>query len=187
MRTITLAGFAALFAADAAGAQTASYPTVELRPFVGAFIPTGAHANDFKSVVSVGSQAGLEISNYVTLTGNFAYSPATSKIPTIESRVHAYTYDLGAEFRTRSPLLSDLDMVPFLGAGLGGRTYDYADSRLSTESFFLGYGSAGTEFQITIASGLASLSFSTCALTSLSPKLKVSSATNLVPADLKDS
>ena len=49
---------------------------------------------------------------------------------------------------SRRTLTGDWLLRPFVGLGVGGRTYDFEAANVKTRSFLVGYGALGTEFQI---------------------------------------
>lgn len=134
-------GLALGAAATAAAAAVAMTP--EVRPFVGAFVPTGPQRDILKDTWLVGTQAALEIADRAHLVGTFAWAPnRTSR------DVCVYDYTAGVEGFRAMPLRGSWELRPFLGLGLGGRTYvnhGDADRRQTTWG---GYGALGTEFQM---------------------------------------
>ena len=129
--------------ASAARAQTSS-TQFELRPFVGAFIPTGDQRDLLKDAVLVGGQASWRVMPVLALTGTFAWSPSKDRITAGNQTLDIYQYDLGAELRTPSAYNASLvDFTPFIGLGLGGRTYSYRDLSVDSKTNFDGYGAVG--------------------------------------------
>lgn len=62
-------------------------------------------------------------------------------------KLDIFTYDIGAEARAdRQNLSRSITFSPFLGAGVGARSYSYRDLPISTASQPAGYVSAGGEF-----------------------------------------
>lgn len=127
-------------------------PVPEVRVFAGAYVPTGDQADVLKESMLVGTQVGIEAAHMVHLLGTFAYATPEPDHPTIGNDVHIYQYDAGAEiFRVISASRENdhWTIRPFIGAGLGARTYDFFDLDSESETNFVGYGSLGTEIQHT--------------------------------------
>jgi hypothetical protein len=119
----------------------------EIRPFVGAYIPTGDQSDVLKSAVLTGAQLSYAIIPNLAVTGSFAWSPTKDKITTGDHTVDLLQYDVGVEGRL--PLQAGTGawtISPFVGAGLGGRTYSERDLDAGSRTTFDGYGALGADF-----------------------------------------
>lgn len=131
-----------------ADAQTPdSGGTFEIRPVVGAFVPTGDHRDLLKDAALMGLQLGYSINPSVALVGSFGWSPSKDKFRTVQNKVDAFQYDLGIEGRLNGLTSSgSFAARPYLAVGIGGRTYDYRDIKsMKKETNFLGYGAVGLD------------------------------------------
>jgi|RhiMetdeSRZDD1v2_1073273.scaffolds.fasta_scaffold79715_6 outer membrane protein with beta-barrel domain len=118
----------------------------ELRPYVGAYIPTGDQRDLLKDAVLVGGQASYRINPQIALTGTLGWSPSEDRITPGNETLDVWSYDLGAEFRAPSWFTSGaLDFTPFIGLGAGGRTYNYRDLDVNSKTNFAGFGTLGGE------------------------------------------
>lgn len=121
--------------------------TPELRPFVGAYIPTGAQRDLFKDATMFGVQGALELRPTLHLLGTFGWTPAHNKYVGYDENVSIFSYDVGTELGMVQPLGAAWEWRPFLGLGVGARTYSYKAAGLSDRTCASGYGAAGSEFQ----------------------------------------
>jgi hypothetical protein len=139
---------AALVASPQARAQQS--PTIgafELRPVVGAFIPTGAMRNDFRDAALVGVQGGFEFSSNIhMLLGGFWSRNDTHAATVGSKRADIWQFDAGAEANLIKPMGRDWMFRPFVGGGIGMRTYDFSATAGSSRCT-AGYASLGAEAQ----------------------------------------
>jgi hypothetical protein len=134
-------GAVKLIAQDAgAGARAA------IRPFVGAYVPTGDQRDFVKDAVVVGAQASWTINPNYALTGSFGWVPSKDKISAGDQTLDQFQYDLGIE--ARSGRLTTRKLAPYIGAGVGGRTYNYRDLSVDSKSNFDGYGALGVDVEL---------------------------------------
>ncbi len=137
---------AALLAANLE-AQEPSARNFEIRPYVGAYLPTGDQRDIFKDAILVGAQASYRIVPQVAITGTLGWSPTEDRL-TAGQTVDLLQYDVGAELRASAWLRGESwDFTPFFGLGVGGRTYDYRDlDNVDAKTNVAGYGALGGEF-----------------------------------------
>ena len=121
----------------------ATSPQFEVRPFVGAFIPTGDQRDFLKDAVLVGGQAAWRVVPALALTGTFGWSPSKDRITAGNQTLDVYQYDVGAELRTLAYDGGFVGLNPFVGLGVGGRTYSYRDLNVDSRTDFDGYGAVG--------------------------------------------
>jgi len=161
MQTVTIASrlrFAAVaaFAFAAFGATNADAQDItpvrrgafELRPYVGAYIPTGEQRDLLKDAVLVGAQASYSLIPQLALTGTFGWSPSRDRITIGDETLDLFQYDLGIEGRLPSWYRSGTgawSFTPFAGLGIGGRTYQYRDLDVDSKTNVAGYGALGGE------------------------------------------
>ena len=117
-----------------------------IRPFVGANIPTGDQRDFLKDAVLVGAQASWIATPNVSLTGSFSWAPSKDRISAGDQTLDIYQYDLGIEGRSAATRLGLLN--PFIGAGVGGRTYNYRDLDVESKTNFAGYGALGVDVPV---------------------------------------
>jgi len=143
----TLAVSAPRAAAQGAEAQSpAASGAFELRPYVGAYIPTGNQRDVLEDAVLVGAQASYRVLPQLALTGTFGWSPSKDRLVASNEKLDLYQYDVGAEARASSWLAGAVwDFTPFVGLGIGGRTYDYRDGDADAKTNVAGYGALGGE------------------------------------------
>ena len=143
-----LQGALAVFVlAAASGNAQAPASRVEVRPFVGAFIPTGDQRDLLRDAVLAGAQASYRIIPQLAITGTLGWSPNKDRLTPGDQSLDVFHYDLGIEGRVASWSRGTMwAFTPFAGLGLGGRTYDYRDLDVDTQSKFAGYGALGGEF-----------------------------------------
>lgn len=137
----------------AAATLQAQAPTLShwvIRPFVGANIPTGDQRDFLKDAVLVGAQGSWYATDKVGLTASFGWAPAKDRISAGDQTLDTFQYDLGLEGRSRAIALGTL--VPFVGAGIGGRTYNYRDLDVDSKSNLAGYGALGFDAGLGILS-----------------------------------
>jgi len=140
------AGAALIALAPLASVASAQAPSTqfELRPLVGAYIPTGDQRDLLKDAVLVGGQASWRLVPALALTGAFGWSPSKDRITAGNQTLDIYQYDVGAELRTPSAYDAGIvDFTPFVGLGVGGRTYSYRDLDVGSKTDFDGYGAIG--------------------------------------------
>lgn len=119
---------------------------LESRSVIGAFLPTGDHGNELDGALMMGSSLAFRASESVSLVGRFTWSGSNAKQLAGDPEVKVYSYDLGAEYR-----IADLAagrswrMRPFVGGGVGGRTYNADVSGMTNETDFIGYGTLGIQ------------------------------------------
>ena len=134
-----------LFASSsAAQTQTGISPSFEVRPFVGAYIPTGDQRDLLKDAVLVGAQASWRVVPAFAVTGSFGWSPSKDRITAGDQTLDVFQYDVGGELRAASLYTAGVwDFTPFVGLGVGGRTYSYRDLNVDSKTNFDGYASLG--------------------------------------------
>jgi hypothetical protein len=146
-RSAVLAGAALVALALPVSAQAQVAERFELRPAVGAYIPTGDQRDLLKDAVLVGAQASYAIIPQLAITGTLGWSPTTDRITAGNQTVDLFQYDIGAEARAPSWLSGESwNFTPFIGLGVGGRTYDYRDLDVDAKTNVAGYGALGGEF-----------------------------------------
>jgi hypothetical protein len=143
-RLLIVVGLLAL--GSAASAQELSR-YLELRPLIGAYIPTGDQRDSFDDAAIYGMQVGYEYRPTLHFVGLFAWSPAHNNLVAVDDAVNLFQYDVGAEFNLVRELSENWQLKPFLGLGVGGRTYNYDSIDLATDTRVAGYAVVGTEFQ----------------------------------------
>ncbi len=151
---LTVLGLGGMLVATAsAGAQDQVLATpgasgsFEIRPYVGAYVPTGDQRDLLKDAVLVGAQASWRATRHLALTGTFGWAPSKDRVTAGDQTLDLYQYDLGAEARAASWYNGrSWDFTPFVGLGVGGRTYDYRDlDDVDAKSNVAGYGALGGE------------------------------------------
>lgn len=141
---------AAMLAAPVLPAQQVENFGIEARPFIGAFVPVGHQRQDFRTATMIGGQGAFEFNEFFHLVGTVSWTYGHVKFSSVPTDVtHIWQYDLGGEFGAFQMLSNDWLFRPFVGAGGGGRTYDYRAATLAVKSCTAGYGSLGMEFQRT--------------------------------------
>ena len=149
-RALAAAVFAlsSVFATKAA-AQDVSYHATsgfELRPYAGAYIPTGQQRDLLKDAVLVGGQASYRFTPQLAVTGTLGWAPSEDRVTPGNQKLDLWQYDLGGELRAPSWIQSGaLDFTPFVGLGAGARTYNYRDLDVDSKTNFAGYGVLGGE------------------------------------------
>ena len=130
-------------------AQVPGTPKFEIRPYVGAYIPTGDQRDVFKDAILAGAQASYRIAPQFAITGTIGWSPTEDRLTTGQETVDLLQYDIGGELRAPSWLSGESwDFSPFVGLGVGGRTYDYRDLDVDAKTNVAGYGALGGEFGV---------------------------------------
>lgn len=138
----------AVAAANRLEGQTPGARNFEIRPYVGAYLPTGDQREIFKDAILVGAQASYRINPQVAITGTLGWSPTEDRLTAGSETVDLLQYDIGAELRAPAWLRGESwDFTPFFGLGAGGRTYDYRDlDNVDAKTNVAGYGALGGEF-----------------------------------------
>jgi hypothetical protein len=147
MKRITIV-LGALVVGAFAGPARAQLGTPELRPFVGAYIPTGAQRDLFNDATLFGIQGALELKPTFHLLGTFSWAPVHNKYTGFDENVSIFAYDVGTELGTSRSLGSGWEFKPFVGLGVGARSYVFKASGLSDQTCGAAYGALGSEFQL---------------------------------------
>ena len=145
-RTIAMLG-ATLALATGAGAQQRA-AVFEVRPFVGAFVPTGDNRDLFDDAVLVGASAAYRVHEYVAVIGTFGWAPTSLKgLPSgiAKDDVDLFQYDLGVQISQPFALSAAWSITPLVGLGAGARTYDLREEGVETETDVNAYTAVGAE------------------------------------------
>lgn len=127
-------------------AQSPGPMRIELRPFAGAYVPTGKLADDFKTAVTGGAEAALEITPRLHVLATGSWTNSHHKFAGMTNdRTNLWQYDVGAEFTVAEAPVGTWTFRPFVGLGGGGRTYDYQHAGMSSSTQLAGYASIGHE------------------------------------------
>lgn len=128
-----------------AGAQSDAY--WEVRPMAGVAVPTGAHRRAFADVAFVGAQTSIRLSSAFDLVASFGWQSSTGKYAVSDNHANVLVYNFGVEKLFRSGGRSDGAFVPFGGAGVGGRAYDFRSSALESTACYAGYANGGVMYE----------------------------------------
>jgi hypothetical protein len=115
----------------------------------GTLIPTGAQRDAIKR----GNMTALQV-NYVTnevfaITSTVGWARSRDLTTANEAKLDLFTYDVGAEARAPGMFLGKaVTFTPFVGAGAGGRSYNYRDLAIDATHNVAGYGSVGGELGV---------------------------------------
>jgi hypothetical protein len=143
-------------AAPEAARRDADSPRFEVRPFVGAYLPTGDQRDLLSDVVVVGGQVGYAVTRNVSVLGSFGWAAPKDALGSVAGgagrsgrgeTVDLFQYDVGVEGRVPG-LLGGMTWAvsPFAGVGAGGRTYRYRDLDGSdAQTNVAGYGALGLD------------------------------------------
>lgn len=132
----------ALLAAAPAGAQPRNYK-YEIRLEGGGWFPASPISDALKSAGTVGATASWMFSpDWSTLLSG-AWTSSQDKDPSGSLHVNIYQYDVGIEWSAKAAELNRWDLRPYVGAGLGGRSYSPERATEPSQSVFDGYLSAG--------------------------------------------
>ncbi len=145
MKRLIIGAAALLLVTTSASAQFGNL-SMEVRPFAGAAIPVGDQSDLFDAGLLLGVQGAVWWSPRLRIVGTFAWSPATSRYDVSEDGVDLFLYDAGVEYRLADQV-GGWRVSPFVGAGIGGRTYIYDSDQLGNGMCLSGYGAVGTQLQ----------------------------------------
>jgi hypothetical protein len=160
--TALVATAALAIPARGASAQTAARAGrtapagLELRPYVGAFVPTGVQRAVLGNAVVTGARVGWRFRPSVAVTGSFGWAPTKNKqTVAIDGRAFTgsrepldlFAYDVAIEGRgTSFQGFAAWSTRPYLALGAGGRTYRYRHlDGADPQTNLVGYAAVGLD------------------------------------------
>ena len=128
-------------------AQSERTGTFAMHVLLGGFVPTGAARGTVSNGYAIGAQIGIGLTPRVaTVATTFVTQTKFRAIDVNE--VTLVQYDVGLEFAPGAPHESTHRVIPFVGLGAGGRTYDVRNAGRATRTFPAGYVGAGGEIRL---------------------------------------
>jgi hypothetical protein len=115
---------------------------VMLRPFVGAYLPTGAQHSTLSSALLAGAQVGYRLPAPFQLVGSFGWTPSRDR-GFADARTNIYQFDAGLEVGGVHSGEQYTAFAPFVGLGAGARTYSLSHPASTSETDPAGYASIG--------------------------------------------
>ena len=134
--------------AQSAPAQTAPAPRSgwELLFSSGALVPTGAQRGALKDAPLSTAQLSYVVRSRLAVTTTVGWARSRDLASAGDPKLHVFTYDVGAEARAFRWRAGDaVALTPFVGAGVGARSYDYRGLDTDATHNVAGYGAVGGE------------------------------------------
>jgi opacity protein-like surface antigen len=145
----TIAVLAALATSPALAEEQQPARKFEVSPYVGAFIATGDQRDVLDDAFLAGLTLSYDVHRYVAVIGSFGWAASQGQQgPAANEDLDLFTYDLGVQGHYPLALSKSLTLKPFVGAGLGARSYSFRDlDDVDSETDFVGYFSAGANLE----------------------------------------
>jgi hypothetical protein len=144
----SIAAFAAVAATPALAREDGPTRNLQVSSYAGAFVPTGAQRDVLDDGFLAGLTLSYETSPHVAIVGSFGWAGSEGRETlTLGQDVDVFQYDCGVQGQVPLALGSGLTLKPFVGAGVGARTYDVRDLDHGSETDFVGYVSAGANLE----------------------------------------
>jgi hypothetical protein len=146
---LALAGAAALAAASPARAapgdvEASPAHRADVSVLAGAWLPIGDARQAFEAAPLTGFQLAYDLDPHLAIVGTFGWVPTRAKALG-NADLDLYQYDLGLRGQHAFALGSATVLRPFLGVGVGARTYDFHQSRYEGGTGFASYVTGGAE------------------------------------------
>lgn len=148
MKTL-LAALSALATLAAAPALAEELPgAAQVSPFLGVFLPTGHQRGVLDDAVLMGVTASYDAHRYLALVGTLGWSQTYGHgLAARAGTLDLVQYDLGIQGQLPIDLGDGQTLKPFLGAGVGGRTYRFRDLNVERETDLVGYWALGVTLE----------------------------------------
>jgi hypothetical protein len=127
-------------------AQTGAGARPEIRPFASLYVPMGSLRGHLTHGSTVGLQGALEMSSRFHLLSTLSWTAGHEKHVDRDELTQIWQYDVGAELNTYREVQGGWLLRPFIGVGVGGRTYKFPEG-VPLSSCAAAYGALGTELQ----------------------------------------
>ena len=130
------------------GAQGAASPEPAwaLRFTSGALVGTGAQRDVLKDAPLSAVQLSWLVHPAIAITGTFGWARSRDRLTAGAPKLDVFTSDAGVEVRPMQ-LFADraVSLRPFVGAGVGARSYNYRQLDVDATNNLAGYASVGGE------------------------------------------
>lgn len=145
-RTVAMLGLLASAFQASAQAPVAPAATWEVRFTSGALVATGAERNTLKDAEVSAAQVSWLIRPSLAITSTIGWARSRDLSTLGDPKLDVFTYDVGAEGRTPE-LFSDkrVTLAPFIGAGIGARSYNYRTLDVDATHNLAAYAATGGE------------------------------------------
>ncbi len=161
--------------APSLAAQSVSFSGPEIRPLIGVYMPIGGLNSQLKPAATLGAQYAYEMAHNFHVLASVGWTHGHSRLPSLsEDLVRIWQYDAGAEVNRVRKIGATWMFRPFVGAGVGGRTYDYKADGVVRNYCAAGYASTGAELQrVLLAWRLEARGYLTCYRSPVTEKTRV--------------
>jgi hypothetical protein len=135
-----------LAAARTSTAQRPAEPTRawEFRVPAGGLVPTGAQRNAVEDAHLSAAQLSYAVRPTFAITGTVGWARSRDLASANDPRLDVFTYDLGAEARAPEWFAGRaVTFSPFVGAGVGARSYNHRTLDVDATHTVAGYGAVG--------------------------------------------
>ena len=126
----------------------ASGRRVSVHTLLGGYVPTGAQRRALDPAALIGVQAAIGVRPTLALVAGAAIAQTEDRTRPPGGNVNLVQYDVGVELGRASGRHRQTGLAPFVGAGVGGRTYDYAAGGVAKRFLPAGYVAAGAELAL---------------------------------------
>jgi hypothetical protein len=153
-RTAVLAAALGTVIASTLPAQVASQATPkqdhwEFLMTSGALMPTGSQRDAIRSAGLSAAQLTYLVKPSVAITSSFGWARSRDVAVANSPKLDVFTYDVGAELRVpRVTSSAPKSLTPFMGLGVGGRSYNYRKLDVDATHNASAYASVGGELGI---------------------------------------
>jgi hypothetical protein len=145
--SVIVAAFAALAATQARAEEAPR--KFAIAPFVGAYVPTGDQRDVLDDALLVGVTASYDLHPNLAVLGSFGWAPTQAQAQGLAAGedLDLFQYDLGVQGQYPIALSGGWTAKPFVGVGVGARTYSFRDLDVDAETDFAGYVALGGSLQ----------------------------------------
>ncbi len=112
----------------------------------GALVPTGAQRGAVAAGDMTAAQLSYRVLPQIAVTGALGWTRSHDVVAAGQPTLDVFTYDVGAELRGSEWVPREAwSAAPFVGAGVGGRSYRYRNLGTESTHNLAGYASVGGE------------------------------------------